>query len=115
MSQNRDRRPFTVKIRMSLEERAILQRKANAAGMTLAEFLRNHSDQVAVVNRSDWRLRTYQLTQIGNNLNQLARWANGHKSAADASQVVVALLRLERAIRGEYGLEHGGDAAESSP
>lgn len=115
MSQNRERRPFTVKVRLSIEERAELHRKANAAGMTLAELLRDHADQMAVVNRSDWRRRTFQLVRIGNNTNQIARWANAHKSAADAHQVVLALLRLERAIRAEYGLDHADAFAEKEP
>lgn len=94
-----------IKVRVTRDQYLHLRAKAQAAGMSMAELLRDHGDQLAVVNRTDWRLRTYQLGRIGTNLNQLAHWANTHKSAAEARQVVVALLRLERALRGEYGLD----------
>ncbi len=103
---NRPRRQHVMKIRLSTDEREGLSRKAHAAGVTIAELLRDHGDKVAVVNRLDWRLRTYQLGKIGVNLNQLARWANTYKSSTDALQVTIALLRLERAIRDEYGLDN---------
>lgn len=100
-----------IKVRVTHDQYLFLRAKAKAAGMAVSEMLRDHGDQIAVVNRTDWRMRTYQLGKIGTNLNQIAHWANAHKSAADAHQVVVALLRLERTIRSEYGL----DVLEPSP
>ncbi|WP_096703303.1 MobC family plasmid mobilization relaxosome protein [Magnetospirillum sp. 15-1] len=96
-----------IKVRVTHDQYLELRAKAQAAGMSMAELLRDHGDQLAVVNRADWRLRTYQLGRIGVNLNQLVHWANIHKSAAEARQVIVALLRLERALRSEYGLDQG--------
>jgi hypothetical protein len=37
-----------------------------------------------------------KIAQLGNNLNQVARWANRYKSAADASQVLLALAAIEQ-------------------
>ena len=39
-----------------------------------------------------------ELAKIGNNLNQIARWANTYKSDADALEVVQALLSIQRAM-----------------
>ena len=45
------------------------------------------------------RERTRELARIGNNLNQIARWANEHKSAADAVEVSRHLAAIELALR----------------
>lgn len=105
MSHDRPNRERILKIRVYDDQYLFLKAKAKAAGMTLTEMLRDHGDQLTVVNRTDWRQRTFQLAKIGTNLNQLAHWANTHKSAIEAHQVVLALLRLERAMRSEYGLD----------
>jgi len=39
-----------------------------------------------------------QVACIGNNLNQIARWANTHKDAAEATQVIASLTRIESAL-----------------
>lgn len=39
-----------------------------------------------------------ELAKIGNNLNQIARWANTYKSDADALEVLQALLSIQRAM-----------------
>ncbi|MDE0527716.1 MAG: plasmid mobilization relaxosome protein MobC [Truepera sp.] len=42
--------------------------------------------------------RTRQIARIGNNLNQIARWANTHKAAVEAVEVVAHLVAIERAV-----------------
>ena len=39
-----------------------------------------------------------QVARIGNNLNQIARWANTYKGAAEATQVIACLTRIESAL-----------------
>jgi len=39
-----------------------------------------------------------QLAQIGNNLNQIARWANQHKQGVDAMNVITVLIDIDREI-----------------
>ena len=39
-----------------------------------------------------------QVARIGNNLNQIARWANTYKSAAEATQVIASLARIESSL-----------------
>ena len=44
------------------------------------------------------RERTRQVARIGNNLNQIARWANTHAETADAFEVIAHLVAIEREI-----------------
>ncbi|MEL6578585.1 MAG: MobC family plasmid mobilization relaxosome protein [Cyanobacteria bacterium J06621_12] len=39
-----------------------------------------------------------QVARIGNNLNQIARWANTHKGAAEATQVIASLAKIETSL-----------------
>ena len=39
-----------------------------------------------------------QVARIGNNLNQIARWANTYKGAAEATQVIASLTKIESAL-----------------
>ena len=41
--------------------------------------------------------------RIGNNLNQIARWANTHAEKADAFEVIAHLLAIERDAAGQPG------------
>ena len=45
------------------------------------------------------RERTRQVARIGNNLNQIARWANTHASGFDAVEVIVHLVDFARPLR----------------
>ena len=46
-----------------------------------------------------YRERSRQIARIGDNLNQVARWANTHASALDAVRVMDRLTAVERALR----------------
>ncbi len=52
--------------------------------------------------RAEWhakeRERTQQVARIGNNLNQIARWANTHKGAIEAVEVIGHLIAIERGL-----------------
>ena len=43
--------------------------------------------------------RTRQIARIGNNLNQLARWANANASAVEGVAVIANLVAFERELR----------------
>ena len=45
-----------------------------------------------------WQELIQQVARIGNNLNQIARWANTYKGAAEATQVIASLARIESAL-----------------
>ena len=109
----RDRRTAVVRARVLLSERAAWQEKAAAAGVSPSALLRQ-----AMARTRTWtapavaveRERNLQIARIGNNLNQLARWANANASAAEAVTVIANLAAFERSL-----LEVGrGEAADDA-
>ena len=69
-----------------------------AAGVPLSDLLRH-----SMARTRTWtapavaveRERTVQVARIGNNLNQVARWANAY---APAVEVIAHLIAIERAL-----------------
>ena len=92
-----------VAVRVSPTEFADWRAKAAAAGVPLSALIR-----WAMVRTRTWtapaaeveRVRTRQVGRIGNNLNQIARWANTHKGAVEAIEVIGHLVAIERALAG---------------
>ncbi len=94
-------RAVWVKIRSSEAERAEWHAKARAAGLTLSDLMRRSLGRVrpwTVAHADVERERTQQVARIGNNLNQIARWANTHKGAIEAVEVIAHLLAIERGL-----------------
>ena len=90
-----------VKIRSSEAERAEWHAKARSACLTLSDLMRRSVGRVrpwSVAHADVERERTQQLARIGNNLNQIARWANTHKGAVEAVEVIGHLIAIERAF-----------------
>ncbi|BCX90007.1 hypothetical protein MIN45_PP21 (plasmid) [Methylomarinovum tepidoasis] len=50
-----------------------------------------------------------QLAKIGNNFNQIARWANTYKRSAEAVEIIAGLLAIEAAMRALLAKVSGGD------
>ena len=96
-----DRRTAIVTARVSAVELADWRAKAKAAGVPLSALLRE-----AMTRTRTWtapaveveRERTSQIARIGSNLNQIARWANTHKEAIEAVEVIAHLIAIERAL-----------------
>ena len=96
-----ERRTVFAAARVSPAERADWLAKAEAAGVPLSDLLRQ-----AMARTRTWtapavaveRERTVQVARIGNNLNQLARWANTYAERAEAVEVIAHLVAIERAI-----------------
>ena len=71
-------------------------------GVPLSDLLRQ-----AMARTQTWtaaaadaeRERTQQIARIGNNLNQLARWANANASAVEGVAVIANLVAFERELR----------------
>ena len=80
-------RAVWVKVRASEAERAEWHAKARSAGRT-----RTWTVAHAEVERE----RTQQVARVGNNLNQIARWANTHKEAVEAVEVIGHLIAIRR-------------------
>ena len=95
-----DRRTAVVRARVLPSEHAAWKTKA-AAGVSPPDLLRQ-----AMARTRTWtaravaveRERTLQVARIGNNLNQIARWANTHAETAEAVEVIAHLVAIERAI-----------------
>ena len=99
-----------VQARVSPEDLAAWRSKAAASGVSASALLRQ-----AMVHTGAWtptsddaerkrareaeHERTREIARLGNNLNQIARWANRHKSALEAVEVIVQLAAIERALR----------------
>ena len=104
------RRRGLVQARVSARELAAWRSKAAAAGVSSSVLLRqamartgawtpSASEVERARRREVERERTRELVRIGNNLNQIARWANRHKSAADAGEVSLRLAAIELVLR----------------
>ena len=93
-----------VHIKVSEDERAVWKIQAEASGQTLADLIRTllgaKPDGTAprkkrALRRAD-PILIATLGRVGNNLNQLARWANTHKSRVETVQVILTLIAIER-------------------
>ena len=109
----RSPRRVMVQVRASPEELARWQAKAEAAGMRLSGLVRQALDEARPPRRRSRApvdpalLR--QLALIGNNLNQLARWANRDRGGTDAVAVVARLIEIDRelsAVRASVEASH---------
>ena len=78
----------------STPRRSALRRRSRAAGSPVLVSWRRAKAAAAEVEHE----RTRQVAHIGNNLNQIARWANTYASAAEAVEVAAQLVAIERAI-----------------
>ena len=109
-----EHRTVIVAARVTPAERAAWREKVAAAGVSPSALLRE-----AMARTRTWtaparaieRERIRQIARIGNNLNQLARWANTHASAAKAVSVIAHLVSFERALLAVAHFdEDGGNA-----
>lgn len=82
--------------------------KAARAGVSLSELMRASMSRTRTWTApalSAVRERTRELARMGSNLNQIARWANTHKGAADAAEVIAHLVAIEQALASLRRLE----------
>ncbi|MCF6305977.1 MAG: MobC family plasmid mobilization relaxosome protein [Rhodobacteraceae bacterium] len=91
-----------VKLRTTPEQRAAWYAKAEAKGVNFSELARQALDGITVRRRAQLRridpalLR--QLARLGNNLNQLARWANRDQRQANSFAITAQLVSIEREL-----------------
>ncbi len=96
-----DLRTAVVRTRVTPAEHADWLAKAAAAGVSPSRLLRQ-----AMARTRTWtapaveieRERTRQVARIGNNLNQVARWANAQAAPIDAVEIIAHLVAIEREI-----------------
>ncbi len=94
-------------MKTSEAERADWQAEAAAAGLTLADLIRERMNVKKVGREPRQRQRRIQpadpallamLGRLNGNMNSLAHWASSHKSAADAVQVLAALKAIDQIL-----------------
>lgn len=93
-------------VKVTPEERAAWKAAAAAAGVTVADLIRQRMGtgpegrapkRTRAARRADPRL-IQAAGRIGSNLNQIARWCNTHCENADAVQVLAALVAIDQAL-----------------
>ena len=108
MKAKPETRSAWIKLRVTPAEKEAISAKAEAQWQTLTDFIRQRALDYRLRQTPLEKERIRQLARIGANLNQLARWANIHKGRAEAIEVLVALISLERELRGQSGETAGG-------
>ncbi|VEP18103.1 Mobilization protein [Hyella patelloides LEGE 07179] len=94
-------RTNTISIRLTDSEKLDWELFAHAAGLTISQLAREAMNRVKVTNVGDRAIqmkRTYQIAKIGNNLNQIARWANTYTNTIEAVEVITYLIAIEKAL-----------------
>ncbi len=99
MRQKIESRSAWIKLRVTPTEKELIAAKAEAQGQTVTDFIRQRSLDYRLRQTPLEKERVRQLARIGANMNQLARWANIHKSRAEVVDVLAALLSFERTLK----------------
>ncbi|WP_219884743.1 plasmid mobilization relaxosome protein MobC [Merismopedia glauca] len=92
-----DKLTASIKIRTTPDEKIQWQEKAIYSGVSLSNLVRqamSRTNTWTTPDRSLIQAQTRQLTRIGNNLNQIAKWANTYKSTAEAIEIIQALRAI---------------------
>ena len=116
------KRDTWLKVRISPEEKEAWQAKADALGLTMANLVRARMGGVDQVDREPKPQKRMTrradpvllqaVGRVGSNLNQLARWANIHKSEAEAVLVIQALLAIDSQLSHSFSYRPTGSGAE---
>ena len=101
MIKNKERRSAWIKMRVTPDEKRLIESKASAQGQTVTDFLRQRALDYRLRQSPLEKERIRQLARIGSNMNQIARWANTYKKRAEAVEVITRLILLERELHEE--------------
>jgi hypothetical protein len=90
-----------IKFRVSECERGKLLSHAREAGLSISEAMRR---MICIGGARAWqqpvnRRTIAQIAWVGNNLNELSRWANTLKGKAETEKVIQALKVIEGEMR----------------
>ena len=87
-----------LKVGMSEDLYSNLQTNANSLDITLSKYCREVLKNGYIVkSNNDYSLILYHLNKIGNNINQIARFANANKSLD--IQIYNQLLEIENYLK----------------
>ena len=97
-----------LQIRVTDEQRDQIKEKARAMETTVTDLILESLDRTKIRRPQGKpapelvaleQKKIYEIAKIGNNLNQLARWANTYKDGADAVQVIQTLVSIEHELK----------------
>ena len=123
MSEKKNKtRAASIRLRLKAEEHAAWHAQAEAEGITLSDLIRKRMGsarptgiepkrQCRTGRKADPALLA-ALGRVGNNLNQVAKWANTYKTDAEARQVLAALVSIERILLSYRPMPGGHDEGE---
>lgn len=88
---------------MTAETKSRLEAMADRLGQSQGEVVRSLIDDQQLPDRradvpEEAKELNRHLAMAGNNLNQIARWANRHKSEAETADILTALVVLENQV-----------------
>ena len=98
MSTAKEKRTAWVTVRVTQVEKKKFIAQANAEEMSIGDFVRMRLNAPRVRKTKNERAKVLQLARIGNNLNQLARWANTYKSSTDSLQLLMRLQDIKEQL-----------------
>ena len=101
MKEDKERRSAWIKMRVTPDEKKLIESKASAQGQTVTDFLRQRALDYRLRQSPLEKERIRQLARIGSNMNQIARWANTYKKHAEAVEVIMRLILLDRELHEE--------------
>ena len=101
MKENKEKRSAWIKMRVTPDEKKLIESKASAQGQTVTDFLRQRALDYRLRQSPLEKERIRQLARIGSNMNQIARWANTYKKRAEAVEVITRLILLKRELHEE--------------
>jgi len=93
-----------IQIRIADDKKEEWLVKCNVGGVSLTELIHQSVEGVKVITPKRKPIGVdpsflRQLASIGNNLNQIARFANRHKAGADSITIVKHLLSISRELK----------------
>lgn len=87
-----------IQLRLSNNKRAEWKQKAANLNMTMTDFIIAAVDKIEMKPRKRSHvdpLFLQEIARIGNNINQIARYANSLRELADATKILSVLIAIE--------------------
>ena len=88
-----------LKVRLTSEELADIQAKAEAAGLTVSDLARCRLLDYRLRQSGPERELLLHLARIGGNINQLARWVNTYKGRIETIEIISRLDEIQCEIK----------------
>lgn len=98
MNPNKKKDVF-IKIRVSQDEKFIIQGKANELGISVSDFLRQITLNYRLRNNSTQKEILLSVARIASNINQIARQVNTFKCDINQVSLLLCLTQIEEELK----------------